>query len=381
MVNAGDERYARQRLSPGWSQERLASVRVLVAGAGALGNEALKNLALLGVGRLLLVDHDLVERSNLSRTLLFSEQDVGTPKALAAARALARLHPDLQVTPLVGDLRFVLGLGRLRACDLVLGCLDNQGARLFLNRLCRLADVPLLDAAMWASGGEVRAFLSADTACFNCTLGPQERSDLWLRSSCSSGFQPLEFVPPQPTMITTTAIVAGLLVQEALKLVQGHAVASGTALVYQGQAARLHRTAFTRDPACPDHQPLDWSQVEVLPGRAGELRAADVLALARQRLAGDLRLELGRDLLLAFVCPACGRSEAIEQPQGLLPATAARCPHCAAERRAHVTAMVQPGDSQATWLLSRLGVQDGDVLSVYAAEQVLFFLVPFAREE
>jgi molybdopterin-synthase adenylyltransferase len=377
MAGAADERYARQRLAPGWAQERLAAATILVAGAGALGNEALKNLALLGVGRLLVVDLDLVERSNLSRTLLFSEQDVGIPKALAAARALTRLNPELHVTPLVGDLRFVLGLGRLHACDLVLGCLDNQGARLFLNRLCRLADVPLLDAAMWAFGGEVRAFLSAEAACFNCTLGRQERSDLWLRYSCSSGFQPQDTAPPQPTTITTTAIVAGLLVQEALQFLQGRPPASGTALVYQGQAGRLHRTAFTRDPTCPQHQSLDWAAVETLPLRTAEMRATEVLALAQNRLAGPLRLELGRDLLLAFVCPECGRSEAVEQPQGLLPASAARCPHCGAERRAQVTAMVQPGDSYADWSLARLGVQDGDMLSVYGAEQVCYFLAPF----
>src|SRR5262245_48450748 len=74
------DRYARQQLIEWWDQERLRNARVLVAGAGALGNEVSKNLALLGVGHLLLVDADRVEHSNLSRTVLFQDHDVGRSK-------------------------------------------------------------------------------------------------------------------------------------------------------------------------------------------------------------------------------------------------------------------------------------------------------------
>jgi glutamyl-tRNA reductase len=66
-----DDRYARQRLIPSWQQESLKQATVLVGGAGALGNEVIKNLALLGIGRLIILDRDTIEVSNLSRTVLF----------------------------------------------------------------------------------------------------------------------------------------------------------------------------------------------------------------------------------------------------------------------------------------------------------------------
>src|ERR1700710_2812493 len=80
-----DDRYSRLRLIPWWRQERLAAAKVLVVGAGALGNEVIKNLALLGIGTTYLIDLDDVEPSNLSRSVLFRQADGGRPKAVVAA--------------------------------------------------------------------------------------------------------------------------------------------------------------------------------------------------------------------------------------------------------------------------------------------------------
>ena len=374
---SADPRYDRQRRIPGWDQTRLAAATVLVAGAGALGNEVLKNLALLGVGHLLVVDLDLIERSNLSRTMLFRDSDLGRAKAVAAADAVRQLNPAMRVTTLTGDLRFVLGLGRLRTCTLALGCLDNQGARSFLNRMCQLAEVPLLDAAMWALGGEVRAFLNAEGPCFDCTLSPDERSDLWLRYSCSSGFRVGDDAMPTPTTITTTAIVGGLLAQEAARLIQGQPMENGTALVYNGQAGRLHRTTLRRDPACPNHRPLDWQQVVPLPGTVDALTAAALLDDAQHELGGEPTLDLGRDLLLSLDCPSCGRNEAVGRMQGLVDSGATRCPHCGAQRLPRVSSAVTSADPWADWTLARLGLQPGDVIGVRFQEQVRLYNAPF----
>ncbi len=81
-----DDRYGRLRLISWWRQERLATAKVLVVGAGALGNEVIKNLALLGVGTTYLIDLDEIEASNLSRSVLFCAEDAGRPKAEVAAR-------------------------------------------------------------------------------------------------------------------------------------------------------------------------------------------------------------------------------------------------------------------------------------------------------
>lgn len=106
-----DDRFARFRLISWWDQPRLAAAKVLVIGAGALGNEILKNLALLGVGHVFVADLDAVENSNLSRSVLFREGDAGRGKAeLAAARA-RDIYPALRVQPFRGNIVYDLGLG------------------------------------------------------------------------------------------------------------------------------------------------------------------------------------------------------------------------------------------------------------------------------
>src|SRR5215467_6374335 len=90
-----EDRYSRFRLIPWWDQQKLQAARVLVVGAGALGNEILKNLALLGFERIVVVDLDRIEESNLSRAILFDGKDVGTFKADAAARSLRKIAPQM----------------------------------------------------------------------------------------------------------------------------------------------------------------------------------------------------------------------------------------------------------------------------------------------
>src|SRR6185295_5874786 len=95
LVIDDSDRYSRLRLIPWWRQEKLAAARVLVVGAGALGNEVIKNLALLGVGTVFVIDLDTVEPSNLSRSVLFRSEDGGKPKAEVAARRSEEINPDV----------------------------------------------------------------------------------------------------------------------------------------------------------------------------------------------------------------------------------------------------------------------------------------------
>lgn len=380
-MNAEEERYARQRLIPFWHQEALTAATVLVAGAGALGNEVIKNLALLGVGHLVILDSDRIEGSNLSRTVLFRPTDVGASKAQTAAAAARQLNPQIHTTVLDGDLRQMVGLGRLRRWTLALGCLDNQGARSLLNRMCLAAQVPYLDGAMWAMGGEVRAFLDAEGPCFDCTLSAEERNDLWRRYSCSGGFRPAEAAPPMPTTITTTAIIAGLLAQEAVRWLCGQPLESGSALVYHGPAGKLSRTTFTRDPRCPHHTPLEWATLRVLPSPAAELPARAVLVLAQADLEGPPTLDLGREVLLAFACSGCGRREERAQLVVLVDEAEARCPFCGDHRVAQMTSTVELDDPWADRPLAQLGVPDGEVLSVRGQTAVLRYVLPLQDEE
>ena len=119
LVLDADERFSRFDKVEWWDRSRMRSARVLVAGAGALGNEVIKNLALLGIGHLAVADMDHVEISNLTRSPLFRASDAGQPKAECAVRAARDLYPDIDARALVGNITADLGLGWVRWADVV----------------------------------------------------------------------------------------------------------------------------------------------------------------------------------------------------------------------------------------------------------------------
>ena len=158
------DRYGRMRLISWWRQERLAAAKVLVVGAGALGNEVLKNLALLGAGHLFVIDFDAIEATNLTRSVLFRESDAGRPKAERAAAAVKVLNPDVKVRALNGNVMTELGLGVYADMDVVIGCLDNREARLWINRQCWRAGKPWVDGAIQEISGVVKVFVPPASA-------------------------------------------------------------------------------------------------------------------------------------------------------------------------------------------------------------------------
>ena len=129
-----EDRFSRLRLISWWDQEKIVKCRLLVVGAGALGNEILKNAALLGFTQVVVVDLDRIEESNLSRAVLYRSEDVGKFKAEAAASAYRSLAPDARVQPLVANIVHGCGLGLFDWSDVIVAGLDNREARLWINR-------------------------------------------------------------------------------------------------------------------------------------------------------------------------------------------------------------------------------------------------------
>ena len=128
-----DGRFSRFGLIGWWDQQLLSRARVLVIGAGALGNEILKNLALLGVGNVLVADLDKIENSNLSRSILYREADCGQSKAEVAARRVREIYPGIRSQAFHGNVVYDLGLGVYRWADVVIGGLDNREARVAID--------------------------------------------------------------------------------------------------------------------------------------------------------------------------------------------------------------------------------------------------------
>lgn len=368
------DRYARQRLIKWWSQERLSTARVLVAGAGALGNELLKNLALLGIGHITIIDFDHIEPSNLSRTVLFREADIGQSKAKTAAAALLRLNPHLGITAIHGDLFYDIGLGYYRHSHLIIGCLDNLAARAQVGYQAALAGIPFLDGGIWAMGGEVRWLLAGDGPCFDCTMNASDRAHADERRSCTGFRDPtLPEQPTVPTVATTAATISGILAQEAAKYLCQQPILAGKSIVYNGQNLTLHRAELSRNPACPSPH-HSYTHVQEIPFRATDLTAGQLLALAQHHAPHQpWQLELGRDFLPAFHCPHCGRSQTVQRPLGQVLETERRCPHCDTWRHAEIIRTITPGSPYAAWPLSHLGVPPGEVLALHHGAELYLY--------
>ena len=143
-----------------FKKERVKNARVLVAGAGALGNEVVKNLALFGVGHIYVVDFDRIEISNLTRSVLFREDDAFSHayKAEVVAKRAMEINPQIRVTPIVGNLFSEVGFGIYRSVDVVIGWLDSRLARYLLNRLCMRAGKTWIDGSIENLTGVVKVF-------------------------------------------------------------------------------------------------------------------------------------------------------------------------------------------------------------------------------
>jgi adenylyltransferase/sulfurtransferase len=366
-------RYDRQARISGWDQGALARAKVLVVGAGALGNELLKNLALLGVGSLLIVDFDHIETSNLSRTVLFREPDVNQPKAKVAAVRVREINPEVGVRDICGNVFHDIGLGFYRHSDLVIGCLDNIAARSHVGISCALTGVPYLDGGMWGLGGEVRWFLPGDSACFECTLTDEDRLQAFQRRSCT-GFKMAELSATAlavPTTINTAAIIGGLLSQEAARLLCGWEVVGGEALVYNGVSRTMHRSTLTRDLDCAYHTP--YRDIVALDHGAEAMTGATLLALARRDLGESPVIELGRDFLVSFRCPRCDNREQVNQLIAMVEESRAKCPVCSAMRVSEVVSSLAASDALNHRKLSELGVPPGEILAVRTGEQMRFY--------
>jgi adenylyltransferase/sulfurtransferase len=173
MAEGAQDRYSRQLLYPpigAAGQARLRGSRVLLTGCGGLGAEAASLLARAGVGRLRIVDRDVVDLTNLQRQALFDEADARDclPKAVAAARHLARVNSEVAVEPVVADLDAGNVAELLAGVDLVVDGFDNFEGRFLLNDACVRGGVPWVHGACVSSYGVTTLVVPGRTPCLRC---------------------------------------------------------------------------------------------------------------------------------------------------------------------------------------------------------------------
>jgi molybdopterin/thiamine biosynthesis adenylyltransferase len=239
------ERYSRQILFPGvgeTGQQRLLDARVAVLGCGALGSFQAGCLARAGVGFLRIIDRDYVELSNLQRQWLFDECDAeqGLPKAIAAARKIAAINPDIQVEPVVADVTASNVDDVAGDVELILDGTDNFETRYLINDYAVNQGRPWIYGAAVASYGITMSIVPSQTACLRC-----------IYPDPPSGVQPT--CETAGVLGSITALIASLQASEALKILCGAGPSRKitTADVWSGEIRQVTQPSPSDDcPAC-----------------------------------------------------------------------------------------------------------------------------------
>jgi molybdopterin/thiamine biosynthesis adenylyltransferase len=222
-------------------QSRLLAAHALVIGAGGLGSPAALYLASGGVGRITLVDDDVVDLTNLQRQIMHVTARIGQPKAESGKQALSEINPEIEVTAL----RERAGPERLRElvrdASVVLDCSDNFATRHAVNRACVAAGVPLVAGAVIRFDGQLSVFdpRAPDSPCYAC-LFPEDGK--FEDAACSSMgvFAPL------------VGVIGAMQAAEAMKLLIGTGKSlAGRLLLLDGRAMEWTSIGVARSPGCP----------------------------------------------------------------------------------------------------------------------------------
>lgn len=248
----GSGRYGRIGLIGALSIEALREASICVAGAGALGNEVLKNLVLYGPRKLTVIDNDRVEESNLGRCFLFSESDAerGAPKAETAVGRLRQINGEVPLQAVASDLRD-LDHSFYSSFDIVLGCVDNIAARLHLNSNCYYRGVPYIDGGLDGLRGRVQVVLPPDSACYQCTVNASHMAALDRLYTCDGRVAnvPRRIIGTEPCV---ASLVGSMQSLEAVKVLSGRGK-GGVVHLYDGIRNALQSISVDIDCGCDNH--------------------------------------------------------------------------------------------------------------------------------
>ena len=228
------ERYSRQIMLFGeGGQERLKNATIIIAGAGGLGSPVSIYLAIAGVGRIILVDKDAVERTNLNRQILHHDRDIGRKKTASAEEKLRAINPEItvevvdttidetNVRELVGD------------ADGIVDAMDNFPTRYLLNRTALEKRIPLFHGAIRGLYGQATTILPGKTACLRCAFPHPPPWEVF------------------PVVGVTPGFIGMVQATEVVKYIVGMGeLLANRLLLWDGERAVVEEVALERNPSC-----------------------------------------------------------------------------------------------------------------------------------
>jgi adenylyltransferase/sulfurtransferase len=237
------DRYARHIILKeigGAGQIALLDATVAVIGAGGIGSPAIQYLAAAGIGRLRLIDDDIVSLSNLQRQTLFGTADIGRLKVEVAAERIAAMNPDVTVEVIALRIDATNAADMLRGADLVLDGCDNFKTRLIVADTARALHIPLVSAAVGQFDGQLATWRGWEAAspCYRCLVGDDpDRPDI----SCAD----------QGVLGALTGVMGSLAAMEAIRAITGFGDdPAGQLLLIDALAFRTRTIRVPKDPGC-----------------------------------------------------------------------------------------------------------------------------------
>jgi len=237
------DRYARHIVLKeigGAGQKALLGSTVVLIGAGGIGAPAIQYLAAAGVGRLRIVDDDVVDLSNLQRQILFGTADEGRPKVEVSAERIAALNPDVSIEPVAARIDADNAARLLEGADAVLDGSDNFATRLAVADASVATRVPLISAAVGQFDGQLGVWRGweADGPCYRCLVGDHPgRADV----NCAD----------QGILGALTGVMGSLGAMETIRVLTGFGDdVTGRLLLVDALALRFRSIRVAKDPGC-----------------------------------------------------------------------------------------------------------------------------------
>ncbi len=221
------DKYDRQKRISGWDQKKISHSTVMIIGLGATGNEVVKNLVLIGIGKLILIDYDIVVHSNLNRCILFNINSAERRdyKVEIVKKVCEELNPEVEIITIKKNLNDI-DKNIYQQSDVICSCLDNIEARLEANNYASYYNIPFIDSGIDQFFGSIQAVYSGveDAACLQCGITDIDLDIMWRKFSCTGQeieSENGETIGKVATIITTTSIIAGIQSQEVIKFILG----------------------------------------------------------------------------------------------------------------------------------------------------------------
>lgn len=255
-IRVGDmdeDKHSRLRLYGWFDIEKVRKEKVLVIGAGALGNEVCKNLLLSGYQKISIVDMDKIVKSNLNRCIFFTEEDAEEKryKAEVIAEKMKKLEKSAEIKFFIKRIE-ELPENFISSHNLVLGCVDNVATRLHINAYCYHHHIPYIDGATQGQIGKVQVVIPPETSCLECGMNSTHAKILQKRFSCT-GKDITYFEPKLAADVNTTSIIAAFQVQEALKITHGLQNYIKNIFYYDGSKNFFSIFELPINSHCPNH--------------------------------------------------------------------------------------------------------------------------------